>query len=475
MNLFSLIPGNFFSLLASGNREIYFDALMLLNDYLKNDLNIKVDDYIASLIALLEDRNFIPEEEDESPGDPEVTAGDGRLPSNVKAHLILKRLVDTGWIDREYMDGSFTDILTPRDYAIRVMQLLDELRDEKIHEYNSLVFSTYSALNQALHEEPEKMFEAVLAARRNTEQLNYELTSLYHSIRTYIRRIQEQNDINELLENHFEKFKPMADRIYHPIKTMDSIHRYMTPIKDILAAIREDEELMAGMRKRAMIVRKYEYDEEAGEEILQAINFVLDTYGKVGNTTGEIDKKYHAYIKNSIEKMTYMMSADQSIKGKLLEIFKTYGTSSGKKKDRIGGMFEKNVKIFRQHFLDSSSFFHKNILSRRLNGDPLEISADTAFADSALEGLVSQMKNVYSLERIRLFIEGLFGPGKTMLESAEIPIEEDADFILLILSLIRAHEQGMKYTIELEDGMVDRNGYGIPKMKIHNKEEESHV
>jgi hypothetical protein len=40
----------------------------------------------------------------------------------------------------------------------------------------------------------------------------------------------------------------MTDRIYHPIKTMDSIHRYMAPVRELLAAIREDEELRAGMR-----------------------------------------------------------------------------------------------------------------------------------------------------------------------------------------------------------------------------------
>ena len=119
------------------------------------------------------------------------------------------------------------------------MQLLDEMRDERIHEYNSLVFSTYSALKQAAqpkqaaHEQERESYEAVLAARRNTETLVYELKSLYHNIRGYIRRIQEQNDINELLENHFEKYKPMTDRIYHPIKTLDSFYRYMAPVRDL--------------------------------------------------------------------------------------------------------------------------------------------------------------------------------------------------------------------------------------------------
>jgi hypothetical protein len=58
MNIFSLIPGNFFSILASGNRDVYFDALMLLNEHLKQSLNIPVSDYVSALVALIEDMSI---------------------------------------------------------------------------------------------------------------------------------------------------------------------------------------------------------------------------------------------------------------------------------------------------------------------------------------------------------------------------------------------------------------------------------
>jgi hypothetical protein len=476
MNLFSMIPGNFFSLLASGNREIYFDALMVLNNFLKNDLIIRLDDYISSLIALIEDRNFIPEAEDETPELPEAVQGAGGLTPNLKARLILNRLIKTGWIDKEEMDGTFTEIITPRDYAIRVMRLLDELRDDRVHEYNSLVYSTYSALKQAMPEGPREMFDAVLAAKRNTEQLTYELKSFYHNIRSYLKHIQEQNNVNELLENHFEKFKPLADRIYHPIKTMDSIHRYRTPVREILSKIQEDGELISGMRDRAMAVRKYEAEDEAGEEILSAIHYTMDVYENLGNTTDEIDKRYHAYIKNSIDKMTYMMSADQSLKGKILDILKAYGNASGAERDRIGGLLEANICIDRQHFLDGESFFHKSILSRRLNEGTLEIADQRNFAD--LERLAGELKNMYSLDRIRRFVEGLFSAavrdaaGNALVESENIFVEDDADFILLILALFRSREQGMDYTVELKEGRVERNGYHIPNMKFRKKRQQ---
>jgi len=131
MKLFDVIPDNFFSILSSGNREIYFDALMILHDMFKFELNIRITDYISALTAILEDRAFALEEDDE--------AQEGSLTLSGKARLILNRLLKTGWVDREFLDGSFVEIVTPRSYAIPVMKLLSELGENTLHEYNSLV------------------------------------------------------------------------------------------------------------------------------------------------------------------------------------------------------------------------------------------------------------------------------------------------------------------------------------------------
>jgi hypothetical protein len=470
MNIFSLIPGNFFSILASGNKDVYFDALMLLNEHLKDSLNIPVSDYISALAALIEDRAFIVEAEDESPDLPDAVAGQSSLSAHTKARLVLARIVKTGWADRETMDGSFIEIITPRDYAIRMMQLLDEMRDERIHEYNSLVFSTYSALRQAKHDQTRESYEALLSARRNTETLVYELKSLYHNIRAYIRRIQEQNNINELLENHFEKYKPMSDRIYHPIKTMDSFYRYMTPVRELLAKIKEDETLLEGMYGRAMTVRKYGEKEEAEAEILGAIDYVQDTYATLKDIVNEIDRKHSAYTKNSIEKMTYMMSADQSIKGKLLEIFKVYAAADTERREALQSQLQEQVNIYRQEFVDDASVFRKTFSVRRLNGEPLEITDDASLTIEAMESLAEQMKNVYSQERISRFVESFFVSGGTVAESGNILIKDDTDFILLILAIVRFREHGMNYTVELQKGRVNVNGYIIPKMRFKKKD-----
>ncbi len=80
----------------------------------------------------------------------------------------MNRLKRAGWLDTEYRDGSFVEIVVPRGYADKIIRLLLELEKTETKEYNSLVFSTYSVLKQAYEDKSERMYEALLTARRNT-------------------------------------------------------------------------------------------------------------------------------------------------------------------------------------------------------------------------------------------------------------------------------------------------------------------
>ena len=227
MKVFETVPADFFSVLVSPNREIYVDALMKLYEMFRTEINIRLKAFLAEVELLLEDRQYVMEEGDDA---EEFESGSLRG----KARLIEHRLEKTRWIEREYLDGSFTEIITPYPYAIIVMRMLDELTRNGAAEYNSLVFSTYSALNQAYTDSRDRMYEALLIAKNNTEKLDYELRTFYHGIRGYLKVIRENTDVNLLLKNHFEEYKKEADRVYNPVKTMDSIFRYAGPIRNIL-------------------------------------------------------------------------------------------------------------------------------------------------------------------------------------------------------------------------------------------------
>lgn len=467
MKLFDIVPGNFFSILSSGNREIYYDALMILHDMFKFELNIRVDDYIASLITILEDRDFELETDDD--------VQESGLTISGKARLILNRFIKTGWIDREFLDGSFVEIVTPRSYAIPVLKLLSELSDNSLNEYNSLVFATFSGLKQAMTENNTHLYEAVLSAKSNTEQLQYSLRTLYHGIRGFLRSIAPQHDVNMLLQEHFDEYKRMSDRVYHPVKTMDSVHRYMVPIQSLLADILANEDLMQIMRERAMGIKKYESESQADDEIIKAIDYVMDSYQAVGNLVGEIDRKHSAYTKSSIEKIQYLMTADQTIKGKLAELLKTYASVTENKRDQLIAIMEDYLQAGRQDFFDERSLYHKSIRSRRVDREPLSIEPTDDLAELTESYLIKHINNGYPASRIRAFVESLFINGHHEINSENIPITCDSDFILLILAVIRQGEKDMPHTAEIKIGRIERNGYYIPNMVIRKKVGKSYV
>lgn len=467
LSVFDIIPSNFFSVLVSGNREIYVEALLLLHQMFKFELNIRVDDYISSLISLQEDKEFNPEDDDELP--------DGSLTPSSKARLILNRFIKTGWVEKEFLDGSFIEIITPRPYAISVMKLLSEIGEGGQQEYTSLVFSTYSGLKQAKDEQQSLMYEAVLSAKANTEQLEYQLRSLYHGIRSYLRNIEKYNEINDLLKNHFESYKQLADRIYHPIKTMDSIQRYITPIQTILTDVMADEEFMNTMCERAMVIKKYEDKSQAEKEIISAIDYVTDAYQSMDGIVNQIDRKHSVYTKSSIEKMRYLMTADQTIKGKLAHLLKTYAQAEGEEKEAVGELLENNIRVNRQEFIDGKSLYHKNVRNRRIDTEPLKITRDDDFSELAMSGMIEYIKNGYPVSRVKAFVDGLFKESQNSIESKDISIENDSDFILLILAVVRQSDRGMNYKVEMKSGQTECNGYRIPNMVLKKREGKGYV
>jgi len=466
VGLFEIVPWNFFSILSSRNREIYYDALMTLHDMFTYELNIRVEEYISALISILEDRVFEMEDEEDA-------QESGNTPSS-RARMILNRLLKTGWVDKEFMDASFIEIITPRSYAIPILKTLSELGDYSIKEYNSLVFSTFSALRQAMSDGGDHMYEALLSARGNTEQLQYSLRSLYHGIREFLRGIVEQHDVNLLLQDHFSAYKTLADRVYHPIKTMDSVHRYMGPIQNLLSDILASEELLQSMQTRAMGVRNYDDEEQAMDEIVIAIDFVMEFYRSVGSLVSEIDRKHSNYTKSSIEKIQYIMTADRSIKGNLTELLKAYASAQSREKEQVALIMEKHIRTNRQEFFDSASLYHRSMRSRNEDRPPLSVAPYEGMNPAAERLLREHIQNGYPQARIKAYVDSLLA-GRDEIASPDIMIENDTEFILLILAVVRQSERGMAHVVDYFDGQVKRNGYTMPNMLIRRKVARHHV
>ena len=206
------------------------------------------------------------------------------------------------------------------------------------------------------------------------------------------------------------------------------------------------------------------------EAIHSDIDFVMVAYQSVGGLVDEIDRKHNTYTRNSIEKMRYLLTADRSLKGKLVNILQSFSNYEEMKQEKLLELLQRNLIVNRQEALDAKSFYHKNVRSRRVEAVPMQVQEeDERVSAQVLEGMLSQIKNSFPTARIQAFMFELLQKTDRV-QTKDIEIKDDTEFILLLLATIRASDPNMPYMTELREGMVESNGYRIPDIIFTRKE-----
>lgn len=464
MNLFKRIPERFFSVLASPNRRLYWVALVTLHRQLEYELNVPADDYRTALGAALADMELADEAElDER---ERILLHE----PNGKARMIIHRLQETGWLDIEYRDTTFEEVIAPRDYADRIIRLLIDLENAEEKEYNSLVFASYSALKQAYTERSDRLYEALMSAKRNTNELINDLKSLYNNIRYYHQSIGDAVDVNQLLRDYYDEYKSMIDRIYHPIKTMDSLPLYRQPILDILDGILLDDDLLERAAERMVKQRPETEYADAEKELKQTIYKLMEAYSTVQDIVQQIDRKHRAYTRESVDSIKYRMSADHSIQGKLTELLQFYSASQNSPMEEPAlALLQDGIQCDKQAFADKNSLWHPNRKADRVPIEPRKVKTVNAEDEASLMASMHQsLKKRYSIIQARHYITQALQE-QDEIHTEDLPLDMDAQFIMLLIAAVRSTDQASPYTIEFLPGELERNGYLIPNMRITKK------
>jgi hypothetical protein len=459
MELFKRIPDKFFTILTSGKKDLYVEALFVLRQAFKTELIIRRQDLTAMLMDSLEtgmlQADFSEEAEELGIGNEGIEGISG------KAHLLIRKLRDTGWLEVEYERNSFDENITVPDYAIAVIDLLYDISVERVKEYNSYVYATYAALKNS-KENPDYLYQALQAAYQNTLRLVDELKLLFNNIKRYHLRITAELDVNDLLAEHFDHYKEqVVDTIYYPLKTIDSIPRFKYAILSILNSWFLDEKLIVNIVEQG-IKRRIFADETSGrEETFMMINTIADTYDSIEGMVSDIDKKHVEYTNASIDRIRYMMNADQSAKGKLVELLK----HSGEKE--IYSAMKQSVVAYRHTYMDIQSLYNRVKRTVKSEGMPLSLKENHENPE-LVENFLKTVRSQYSTRKIDDYINRCFD-GRSEFTTNNIEMQSSEDFILFLLGTLRGREKSAGFLVIFGEGNVNRQGYSLPYAKFVRK------
>lgn len=474
MNIFEKIPDNFFSILSSKNKNIYGLALVTLYDALSlYRTRIRKVDYLELLKSRGENEiNLLTYEEDTQ----EEFSKFIEPTFNNKVNLILKRLIDTGWIYIEHEIKTGCDYILLPSYSISMLKLLYEFIDQEKNKYISYVHTTYSDLKVEDENQDDYIYRTLENAFYSTKNLEIEVTKLDHSIRVFHKQLANIFDPNQVLVQHFDHCREdVVDPIYHPLKTSDSIVLYNGPITAILKRWLNTPQVLDKLVEQCLKDNNLVKNErEAQEDIVKKINFIQDTYNRLSLEIEEIDKTQASYTKASTEKVIYLNNNDKSIKGKLETIFLSVAKTLNNEKGtstKILKDINNSIRLYQQGYIDSSSLQRPYKRNLRMDSDPMAIDD---FEHESNEGLMQSLLSIvdqYSDEKVMEFMGEAFEDNKTI-NIKDINLNDIEDFIMVILGTVKVNSRRSFYEIKRADPMenLDIREYNVPNYDYIRKE-----
>lgn len=465
MNIFKVVPENFFSILASPLKVYYADILFLIyNQYKLSSFGITrevvmdmVMDYIDGLgddLACEDmDRELVTES----------------LNTRGRASSLLRKLEETGWIMVEtYSD--YTQYINLTDHGIMMMDTLDKIRSNYRPEYQGYVYAIYSILYS--RDADHQGYIALEKAYEQTENLINGLKSLNHNIKKYIKKVVEHKEPAEILRMHFDRYKEeIIDRNYHRLKTSDHISKYRPAIiKKINEWMGKGDWVRATAQQ--MVGNGLAEDmETARNVVLRKLNYIYNSFSGMDQLLGEIDRRNSRYVSASLRQVEILLNSSRDTEGQLVEILKYL---SGLAEQEYKGLevVNRGLNLAFQNYIDVYSLYTPRITGRE--HQPEEIKELEFHHEERkrkkVEKLKEAMENKLNRIKVNRYILEKMGD-KESISARELGIEAVQDFVRLIYAVSYSKSAKMGYTVEFDvDEIVNIHDYHF-KNYIFNKKE----
>lgn len=461
MNLFEIIPENLFSILNSKNKNIYISSLFVIRNAFKQELIIDKDVLVEKLKVDLAKELIELDLEEENESDMKQIHKDAAS----LASFVVRKFKETGWIEPEYgVDTKFKEFVALPPYSVKLINVLYAIIKEDEQGYNTYMYSIYSNLIQANTERQDFMYAALVNAYEKTSELENDLKTLFHNIRRKYNKLTYLNSVHDVLVDHFDEYqKKIIKQIYMPLKTKDSLNRFKGNIIKILLSWLREKETIESIEKQALTFRNFATIDEARDDIISKIYFIVDKLNELEEMIDKIDKKNQDYVSATTEKMSFLINKDTSVRAKVSKILDALNLDVPEHEENMDVLNE-NIYLEKCFYIDESSLFIRSIPKTIFDNEPMELDIyDSDEVDQIANSFIDGMNERLSTKRINEYVGELL-EDKNELNSLNLDIKNDEELILTIYSMIKGWDKNIFYKIDLKEGNIKNNNYSIPDM-----------
>lgn len=381
------------------------------------------------------------------------------------ASFLIRRLEETGWIERE-QHADYSETISLPDYAFTLLEAFRKIQEQKPHDFPGQLYAAHQLITAADTNKDFSPSLAVTQTYENIRQMVRGLSELNQNIRRYVERATREKTIAGILRLQFDDYSQTLGASYHALKTSDHVSRYRRDITRRLQTWQLDPDWLAQAAEELSVQSRVD-PAQAEQTLTGYIHFIIHQLEGLDPLLEEIDKRHAQYLRTSLRQIRYQLgNADGSFKDRLTSLTRKLAALKAE------GMEDLPVEAptFRRHPVDlpdlhsyytppqrRAPFVSDTVIVPVLHPDDL----------AALRALtMKDVSQAFSPEKVNRKILGFFN-GHKKLHVAELPPEVSTDLHWLTTIVAYAYHPEVSYGLEIADGEpVDMGSYRIVPFEL---------
>jgi hypothetical protein len=374
------------------------------------------------------------------------------------ASYLLRRLDESGWIERE-QQSDYTETITLPNYAFTLLEAFRTIEEQKPQEFSGQLYTAHQLLTAASDRDDFSPALAITQAFENVRQVVRGLNELNQNIRRYIERATRaaspsngtNSTISDLLHLQFDDYAQTLGSTYHALKTADHVSRYRRDIVNRLQQWQLNDKWLDTAAEELATQGKLS-PSQASDEITRSMQFIIHQLEGLDPLLDDIDQRHTQYLRTSLRQIRYqLVSADGSFKDRLvnlaqhLDALQEVGETL-LPKDTPGlqrhPVHQPDLRSYYTPPQDRGAFIPAEVITPTLR--PSELASLRA-------ATLQDVTQALTPDKINRFVLGFFN-GHKKLHASELPPDVLNDLQWLTTIIAYAHHPEVAYGIDTAEG-----------------------
>ncbi len=459
-NQFLEIPDSFWSLFRSGNRQIYIEALLQINEeYQYSNYFLSREICVQTLSSYFAKRKVTLEQEEQE---------DDFDMLEPLATRILNWLLRTGWLRKVDDYHTMTVNIVIPDYAAVFVEAFAHLAGEDEDETQVYIQNVYGILFAFKHD-PRSNISLLKTALVNTRRLNKTLQDMLHNMDKFFSSLLEQNFYGDLLKEHLDGYvDQIVRKKYHILKTSDNFYLYKTDIKQLLSEMRQDLPWLKQVCEKNRQLRGVEVQ---AEELAEQMDLIDRGFDDIEHRIMNMDKENTKYIRATVTRLNYLLNQDDNMKGLVIDLLNHLSKVDENSRDEYTEKIGKLMNLSQLTVISEKSLYKR----RKSKQDFTEsLEPEEEQQDLSREDILklNKIKNRYSQKQVESFVMEKMKDGTLQVDDGTVTSEEE--FEKLVLAYDYSVRKGSPYKVkEQETVMIDNGRYRYPGLVFEKRGHKS--